>query len=991
MVTRRFVHRRVPAFFPSLAMALLLVGMMTPFLYAQRQLVAARTISTIEQGTDVVDAGVLPVSQPMRLTLRLAPTPERAAALDQLLANQAKVGSSEYHHWITPQQFAASYGVTDDQLTATTAWLASQGLSVDAVSPAKTRIVVSGTADRVQRAFSVSLRSYLVSGTQRYASTNLPSMPLAVSSTVAAVSGLDDMPASAKTRVAAISSAGVTTILSSDASDPLDAAAAAIDANTSPILTLTTSDCTATQTTAEYEAYRALFRQASAQGITVVTSSACDQTAATQTANLADATAIVTAPVSAVTPEDARPAWQAAPGLPNDALRHTPDLTASSVEDFTKALTTIEQQSDGRQGNINATLYSLASTPDLYTQTDGANGTWESSTGLGNVDLKTLVKVFPKATGAISTTTALTADQYAVGYGTPITLKATITPSSYATANPTGTVTFTSAQGTIGSSQLSNGTASFTVSNLDVGTYSVTATYSGDLSYAGSASTSNVVITVSIVNATLTAVISPQQNVPYGSTATITATVALPNSSGSPSGTVSAQIQGITGSVYSATLSPNPGGNTATANINIDAPSPQTNAYTVQVTCAGNQDFQCQSPKNLTFTTTKGNTTTTLSLSPSAPLAGQPVTLTAVINNNGNGKLTYSFSGNVSFYDNGKLIATAAVATNQATTSQALSGNVQHSIVAKYSGDSNWNTSTSSPQSVQPILLPATLTLTSNTAKSLAGVNLILTATVYTTATNSVGPTGNVVFYDTFNGSVVQLGTATAVTPNGPNQSIAVFSTTGLLAGSHSIYAIYNGDANFNTATSSTLPITIADFTLTKVPQTLTLKAGQSGKAVMLLGMVGGFNGTVTFGCTPPPNTETTCSFSPITLTGGGSTTLQITTTAATTTTQTSKNQRPDSQWNLLGGTALAALLWIGLPRRRAGWSKLLLLLAAVAVTANFGCGTGKTSSGSGGGGGGTITDPGTPLGTLTFTITTAGSDGVNTVRHTDQYQVTVQ
>lgn len=523
------------------------------------------------------------------------------------------------------------------------------------------------------------------------------------------------------------------------------------------------------------------------------------------------------------------------------------------------------------------------------------------------------------------------------------------------------------------------------MSNLDVGVYSVTATYSGDSNYAGSASTTSVVITVSIVNATLNAVISPSQNVPYGSTATITATVGLPNPAAAPTGSVSAQIQGITGAIYTNTLTPNPGGNTATANINIDAPPPQTNVYTVQVTCTGTQNFQCQSPKNLTFTTAKGNTNTTLSLTPSAPQAGQPVTLTAIMNNNGNGKLTYNFSGNVTFYDNGKLIATAPVATNQASTSQALSGNVQHSIVAKYSGDANWNTSISAPQAVQPILLPSTLTLTSNASTSLAGVNLILTATVYTTVTNSVGPTGNVVFYDTFNGSVIQLGTATAVAPNGPNQSIAIFTTTGLLAGSHSIYAIYNGDANFNTATSSTLGVTIADFTLTKAPQTLTLKAGQSGKAVMLLGLVGGFRGTVTFGCSPPPNSEATCSFSPVTLTGGGSTTMQITTTAATT--QIAGNGRFDERWNLFGGTVLAALLWFTAPRRRTCLSGLFLLLGAVAMTANLGCGTGKQTTNNSG----SVTDPGTPLGTQTFTITTAGSDGVNTVRHTDQYQVTIQ
>jgi hypothetical protein len=38
-----------------------------------------------------------------------------------------------------------------------------------------------------------------------------------------------------------------------------------------------------------------------------------------------------------------------------------------------------------------------------------------------------------------------------------------------------------------------------------------------------------------------------------------------------------------------------------------------------------------------------------------------------------------------------------------------------------------------------------------------------------------------------------------------------------------------------------------------------------------------------------------------------------------------------------------------------------------------------------------TPTDPGTPLGTQSFTITTAGTDGVNTARHDYQYQVTIQ
>jgi hypothetical protein len=949
-----------------------------------RVIVANSALDPSSDGS-AADAGALPDSQPLHLSLRLTPSADRTAALDQLLAAQLKAGDPSYHQWLTPQQFAESYGATDDQIATVTTYLQSQGITVDSVSPSKTRLSLSGTTAQVQRAFAVSLRNYVVSGNSHYASSGSLSLPREVAAIVGGVSGLSDIPSPAIATVTSISPSGRARMIAPSAQpeDAFTAAASVVDDNGSPILAISTTACSTDLTQSDFDNYRALFRQASAQGITVVATSSCGtRGTGSFPGSLGEVTSVVTAPTDEpFNAIDPRPAWQSAPGLPDDGSRHEPDLTTTSLTDFTSALTTIQQQSGGRQGNINATLYALAPTPDLYTQPDNApTGTWESSTGLGRVDLNTLIKVFPR--GTTGTTTSLTASSYAVGYGTPITLTSTVTPSSFNTANPTGTVTFTSAsQGTIGSSQLNNGTATFTVSNLGVGTYSVTANYSGDTNYAASASTSNVVITVSIVNATLTATISPSQNVPYGSTATVTATVALPNSSASPSGTVSAQIQGITGSVYSAVLSPNPGGNTATANINIDAPPPQTGVYTVQVTCAGNQNFQCQSPVNLTFTTTKGNTNTTISLTPSSPQAGEPVTITATINNNGNGKLNYTFNGSVTFFDNGKQLATSPVATNQATVVKTLSGNVLHSITAQYTGDSNWNGSTSTPLAVQPILLPSTMSVVANTSNTIAGINVTFTATVYTTASNAVGPTGTVTFYDTFNGTVVQLGVPATLVSNGPNQSIAIFSTTGLQAGTHSVYGIYNGDSNFSPATSSTYAITLTDFNLTFVPQTLTLHAGQTGQVVSLLGLVGGFTGTVSFGCTPPANAETTCSFSQVSLTGGGSTTLTIKTTAPVT--QSSRTNFP--QWSGVAGTVIAVLVWFVFPRR-SNLPRLLAAIIALSLTANIGCGSGSSTSTDP-----VVTDPGTPLGTQIYTITAAGSDGVNTVRHTYQYQVTIQ
>lgn len=987
----------------AVSSAVLLLPLLCPAAEAQteRAHVASHALS-ISFSSATVDLGPLPVSQPLSVTLRLAPSAQQAAALAQLLTEQATPNSPQYHQWLTPQEYAAQFGASDEQIATISSWALSQGLSIAQLSPAKNRIVLAGTSGQFQRAFAMTLHSYSISGGTHFASSTQPSVPLSLAPMVASVAGLDNLPAAESMSLTTTSIAGQTKAIAAASTDPLSATADVVDSNVAPMLTLTTSACSTDYASSDIAAYRALFQQANAQGITVLATSGCGtRSTGSFPASLPEVTALTVSPTSApFTAIAPRPAWQAAVGLPADGNRYEPDLTTGSVADFARTMTSILQQTGTRQGNINATLYRLATTPDLYTQPDAAPvGTWEASTGLGTVNLAVLAKVFPRAASSISTSISLTANNYAVTYGQALTLSSKVLASSYGTANPSGTVTFVaSSQGSLGSASIdSTGLATLNVTTaLNVGTYTITANYSGDANYAPSSSAPPIIITVSVANADLQASISPATNLPYGSTGTVTATVTLPSAGGSPVGTVSAAVQGITAAVYTATLSPNPGGNSGTANIVVAGPPPGT--YQVQVTCAGNTNYLCQTPKNLSLTTVKGNTLTTVTTTPSAPQAGQPVTITASIADNGNGPGPYSFTGNVTFYDNGKIITTAAVGSNQSSTSATLSGNVSHNIVASYSGDSFWNTSTSTPQVVNPTLLPSTLSLTSNFSTALAGVNIVFTATVYTTAANTVGPTGTVSFYDTFNGSIVQLGGAgnvVTLTPNGPNQSIARFTTTGLLAGTHSVYAVYNGDANFANSTASPLALNLTDYNVTMIPQTLTLNAGQTGQVVMLVGLVGGFSGTISFGCTPPSSSEMTCGFSNPTLQGGGTTTMTITTTAPHNKTSHQASNRP--LWGGAAGATLATLLCFVLPRRRRLVPVLLMSLFAVALFPGLGCGLGNlgTIPSSGGSPPTTTptapTDPGTPLGTQVFTVTTAGSDGVSTVRHTYQYQVTIQ
>ena len=141
--------------------------------------------------------GAVPTSQPVQLMLRIAAHDcgTQRSVKDQLLTAQSQNRPRRsYHQWLTPAQFAASYGATDDQIEALQSWVQSQGLTVSALSPAKTRMTITGTAGQVQQAFASTLHHYVINGVDYYANTTQPSAPTAVAAMIAGVSELDDLP-----------------------------------------------------------------------------------------------------------------------------------------------------------------------------------------------------------------------------------------------------------------------------------------------------------------------------------------------------------------------------------------------------------------------------------------------------------------------------------------------------------------------------------------------------------------------------------------------------------------------------------------------------------------------------------------------------------------------------------------------------------------------------------------------------------------------------
>ena len=143
-----------------------------------------------------------------------------------------------------------------------------------------------------------------------------------------------------------------------------------------------------------------------------------------------------------------------------------------------------------------------------------------------------------------ATTTAETVSPTSIGVGStsPITISATVAPTS-GSGTPTGTVTFFNGTTQIGQPTLSGGTASiqYNASSLAVGTYPITATYSGDSNYAASTSAPTTLTVTNLPSTTTTLGItaSPsasQANV--GSNVTFSATVAHTSGTATPTGTV---------------------------------------------------------------------------------------------------------------------------------------------------------------------------------------------------------------------------------------------------------------------------------------------------------------------------------------------------------------------------------------------------------------------------------------------------------------------
>jgi len=141
------------------------------------------------------DRGAAPSSLPMeRMILALRRDPQKQAELERYIAGLHDRASSNFHQWLTPEEFGARFGVVAADIDAITGWLRFSGFQVNEVARSGAWIIFSGTAGDVNRAFHTPIHTYFVSGRMHHANAQDPSIPRGLSDVVAGIVTLHDFP-----------------------------------------------------------------------------------------------------------------------------------------------------------------------------------------------------------------------------------------------------------------------------------------------------------------------------------------------------------------------------------------------------------------------------------------------------------------------------------------------------------------------------------------------------------------------------------------------------------------------------------------------------------------------------------------------------------------------------------------------------------------------------------------------------------------------------
>ena len=126
------------------------------------------------------------------MTLWFRRTPAQEDALARLLAAQQDSTSPKYRQWLTSDEYARQFGLSQADIDSIAAWLTSQGFHLEYTANDRDFIAFSGTAAQVRAAFHTEIHRYTIRGESHYVNSTPPSVPVALSPVVLSLQGLTD-------------------------------------------------------------------------------------------------------------------------------------------------------------------------------------------------------------------------------------------------------------------------------------------------------------------------------------------------------------------------------------------------------------------------------------------------------------------------------------------------------------------------------------------------------------------------------------------------------------------------------------------------------------------------------------------------------------------------------------------------------------------------------------------------------------------------------
>lgn len=362
-------------------------------------------------------------------------------------------------------------------------------------------------------------------------------------------------------------------------------------------------------------------------------------------------------------------------------------------------------------------------------------------------------------------------------------------------------------------------------------------------------------------------------------------------------------------------------------------------------------------------------TTTTLSCQPN-PIDAYNTSVFAAAVASANGTPT----GSITFTDNGATLAAQSLLNG--ATSFTYTGSVAgtHTIVATYTPTGSFAASSATCSEVVNAL-PTTSVLTVTPADSTYGAPVALSATVSpATLPGPSTPTGVVTFYS----GASAIGTATLV------DGVANLTPSSLPVGSYNLTCMYSGSSIYSVSNCNPVSVVIqappvtGDFTINVNPGSASVYQGDAAKAKVFVTDLRGFNAQLALSCTGLP-AETSCQFSPVSLTNGqGEAALVIQTTPP------HRNQTRAASGIARIPGVLAFVIMLGWRRRRGVLAKMLVIFLVVnilfAVAGMLaGCGAPPGASG------------GTPPGVYQIAVTATTTGSGTALAHSAPVALTVK